>query len=410
MHPTRTGGGDRTRGYHRAPMSKSSKPYRRFRARGGDGQGDGMDALRKLTEAQRQSASEDRPRGAHRAPHPSRRQPAPQSEPVRAQAREDRERHRALVRAGRSWWSWRGLGGWAITRRVAAIALLALVVWFAIGLVVFRSAVSQSNDRIQRDVPPLLASQPKGMLSSPTNILMIGSDARPGETRSRADTIMVMRLDPDSGKIKYLSIPRDFRVYSGPRLGHIKITESYFHGGQSGVIRAVRRLTGLPIHHVVVINFRGFPKLVDDLGGVTVYNATALKDCPYPGGRKVSFPKGDVTLDGADALVFSRVRKCDSDFARAARQQSVLRAIQKKVLSPLSLWRAPWNGAAVVRTLTTDMSTTELAKMGWLQMRLRQEPGDRIILAGESQVIGGQDFVIGLPDEDLRQIHDFVGP
>ena len=250
------------------------------------------------------------------------------------------------------------------------------------------------------------------MLSTPTNILMVGSDARPGETRSRADTIMIMRLDPDSGRIKYLSIPRDFRVYSGPRLGHIKITESFYHGGQRGIIRAVRRLTGLPIHHLMVINFRGFPRLVDDLGGVTVYNPTALTDCPYPGGRTVSFPQGNIDLNGERALMYARVRKgsCVSDFARAARQQAVLSALQKKVLSPLSLWNAPWNGAKVVRTLTTDMGTNDLVKLGWLQMRLKHDKADRIILAGTDQMIGGVDYVIGNPDENLRQIQQFVGP
>lgn len=397
-------------------MSKPSKPYRRFTARGGSGgdgdDGDGLDELRKLTaDARAGAAKAERPHAAPREAHPTRR-PAPGAAERAPRSRDDRVRERALARAGRPWWSLRGLGPRAIARRVALVAVLALCVWLVIGFLTLRSAVNASNDRIQKGVPQLLADQPGGMLSNPTNILMIGSDARPGETRSRADTIMIMRLDPDSGRIKYLSIPRDFRVYSGPRLGHIKITESFYHGGQRGVIRAVRRLTGLPIHHIMVINFRGFPRLVDDLGGVTVDNPTALTDCPYPGGRTVSFPKGELHLNGERALIYSRVRKgsCVSDFARAARQQAVLGALQKKVLSPLSLWNAPWNGAKVVRTLTTDMGTNDLVKLGWLQMRLKRDKADRIILAGTDQMIGGVDYVIGSPDENLRQIQQFAGP
>lgn len=392
-------------------MTQSPKPYRRFRARGSADAG-GIEELRRLTEAERGASSADAPRnGTHRPPvGPTPRgasaAPAPTPPPV-LDPDEVRRRRRALERAGRPWWSFRGLGPAGIVRRGAVVLLVACAVWAVAGYLALRGAVGDSNDRVQRDVPSLLARS-DGMLSSPTDILVVGSDARPGETRSRADTIMVMRLDPDAGRIKYLSIPRDFRVYLGPRLGHEKINASFQYGGQSGIVKAVRRLTGLPIHHIMVVNFRGFPRLVDELGGVTVYNPTALTRCPYPGGRFVSFPKGRISLDGDEALVFARVRKCDTDFQRAARQQALVGALQKKVLSVGSLWKAPWNGAAVVRAITTDMGVDELAKLGWLQARLDQRPDDRIVLSGESQTIGGISYVVGDPTEDLDQIRRFV--
>lgn len=396
-------------------MSQSSKPYRRFRARG-SGDGGGIEELRRLTDAERGAASpvngpvaaRGRVAGSERAPGPSGPPPVHPPPPVSVPPPpDDRARRRALERAGRPWWSFRGLGPWGVARRLALGAALVLVVWAVAGWWTLRSAVGDANDRVQRDVAGQLAD-PGAMLSEPTNILVVGSDARPGETRSRADTILVMRLDPGSGRIKYLSIPRDFRVDLGGRVGPEKINASYYYGGQSGIVRAVRRLTGLPVHHIMVVNFRGFPRLVDELGGVTVTNPTALVDCPYPGGRTVSFPKGRITLQGDDALVFARVRKCDSDFERAARQQALLSALQKKVLSPTSLWKAPWNGAAVVRALTTDMGVGDLAKLGWLQARLDQDPGDRIVLAGTPQDIGGVSYVVGDPTADLEQIRRFV--
>ena len=60
------------------------------------------------------------------------------------------------------------------------------------------------------------------------------------------------------------------------------------------MIRAVKQLTGLPIHHLIVIKFTGFPKMVDALGGVTVTNPTALVNCPYEAGRTVSFAAGQI--------------------------------------------------------------------------------------------------------------------
>jgi len=187
-----------------------------------------------------------------------------------------------------------------------------------------------------------------------------------------------------------------------------KINAAMFFYGQPGIIGAVRRLTGLKINHLIVIRFQGLAKLVDDVGGVTVNNPTALVNCPYPGGP-VSFPKGKVHLDGARALQFVRVRKCDSDLQRAARQQLVISALKGQVVSLGSIYRAPWQAAAIVRAIGTDMGTMDLIELGWLQARLKQDPRDRTVLAGESQTIGGIDYVVGLPDQDEAQLARFVG-
>jgi LCP family protein required for cell wall assembly len=217
-----------------------------------------------------------------------------------------------------------------------------------------------------------------------------------------------MRTDPDSGRIKYLSIPRDFRVTLG-KVGDQKINAAFFFGGQAGMIRAVHRLTGLPIHHLMVINFRGFPKLVNSLGGVTVDNPTPVINCYYEGGQRVTFRRGDVTLNGRQALAYVRVRKCDSDLERSRRQQALIAALKGKVLSFSSLPMAPWRGASVVRAIGTDMGTIDMAKLGWLQSRLKQDPKDRLVLPSTTQTIDGQSFEIGIPDADEQTIRRFVG-
>lgn len=279
--------------------------------------------------------------------------------------------------------------------------------WLAFGYLALRGAVNDSNSRVTASARAALAPQDGGFLTSPTNTLLIGSDARPGKG-GRADTILIMRTDPDSGRIKYLSIPRDFRVEI-PGYGQEKINSAFSIAGQRGIIRAVTRLTGLPIHHIMVINFRGFPRLVNELGGVDVVNPTRLVDCYYENGRSVSFPRGHQRLNGANALAFARVRKCDSDFQRAARQQALVAGIKAEILSFGHLWKAPWQGAALVRTLNTDIGTLDMAKLGWLQGRLEQDPADRIVLAGSTSTIGGQSFVVGDPGQNEPQIARFTG-
>jgi polyisoprenyl-teichoic acid--peptidoglycan teichoic acid transferase len=386
-------------------MSTGAKPYRRFRARGGSASNGDLDALRELNRRPpgragrggSGSAVKAPPRAP--APAPAGRRPPPPPRPPRPP--------RALRREGRPWWSLRGLGpgGWAW--RIGLVLLVALLAWGLAGFLALRGAVSDANAKVTRSARAALSDPPGGLLGTPTNTLIIGSDARRGETRSRADTILIMRTDPDSGRIKYLSIPRDFRVTLG-RLGDQKLNAAFFFGGQAGMIRAVERLTGLPIHHLMVINFRGFPKLVDSLGGVTVNNPTSVVDCYYQAGERVTFRRGDIDLNGERALAFVRVRKCDSDLQRAQRQQALLSGLKGKVLSVGSLYAAPWRGANVVRALTTDIGTIDMMKLGWLQARLAQKPGDRLILPGDTETIGGVSYVIGVPDADEAVIRKFV--
>ena len=384
-------------------MSRTTKPYRRFRARGTaeePGADDGLAELRALTE--REAGEAEAPPGARRrAPDPD--LPAPRP------GRLERQQRRALQREGRSRWSFRGLGPGGWIARIAILFFVLLVAWGVMGYIALNGAVKEANAKITPAARAALDPAPGGMLGTPTNTLILGVDARPGEARSRADTILIMRTDPDSGRIRYLSIPRDWRV-DLPVVGTQKINSAFYFGGQASMINAVKRLTGIPINHIMIVRFTGFPKMVDALGGVTVTNSTALVDCPYEGGRTVSFPAGQLQLNGARALEFARVRKCDGDFQRALRQQAVVAGMKKKVLSPLNVWRAPWRGAAIVRSLATDIGTIDMVKLGWLQGRLKQEKVDRILLTGEPQMIGGVSYVVQTdPDLNEKEIAKFMG-
>lgn len=367
-------------------MPASTKPYRRFRARGG-GTGGGLDELRTLNARPGVAPPPDA------APKPRR---EPRIEVLTARP----------PRRGR--WSLRGIGVWGWVWRLGLLLLMGVGVWATLGFLAVRGAVSDANARIAPAAERVLDEPRGGLLSTTQNTLVIGADGRVGETRSRADTILIMRTDPGDGRIKWLSIPRDFRVEI-PGRGPQKINAAYYYGGQPGIIRAVKRVTGLPIHHLVVVSFRGFPKLVDELGGVTVTNPTRLVRCPYPGGRTVSFPRGEIELNGRRALEYVRVRKCDDDFRRAQRQQAFASALRERIVSVPGLPQAPWRGAAAIRAISTDLGTLDMLKMGWLQMRLDQDPRDRLVLAGTPRYVDGQSFVVGEPDLGERQIARFVG-
>lgn len=343
-----------------------------------------MDALRSLNEVD---------------PSPHRRETPPEPPPLRP---------RRPAPAKRRWWSLRGVGPGGIAARIGALLLATFVIWSLLAYLTLRGATAEANRDISPRARAALADPGGGLLGTAQNTLVLGSDADRDRSGARADTVLIMRTDPDAGSVRYLSIPRDLRV-NMPGIGHVKITEAFAYRGNRGVINAIRDELGIPIHHIMVIDFKGVSKMVDAVGGVTVDNPFELRDCPYPGGRLVSFPRGEIALNGAEALVYVRVRKCDSDVERAQRQQLVVAAIKSKLLTWTGLPVAPWRGARMVRAMGTDFSTTDLAKFGWLQSKLTTGPNDREVLAGSPQTIGGISYYLLDPSAAAPQIRRFAG-
>jgi LCP family protein required for cell wall assembly len=392
-------------------MGAPAKPYRRFRARGTAERDAGLEGLRTLNREPGPAVRPRRTRAqAATAPAADR---APPRTPSRS-SRPSRSTKRALARHGRRWWSLRGLGVLGWTWRIVLLLVVAVLVWGTVGFFALRGAVSEANAKVTENARRALSHPSGGLLGTPQNTLILGSDGGRLREGERADTILIMRTDPDSGRIKYLSIPRDFRFDFADvglaRLGTGKINSAFRYGGQALMIRAVRRLTGLPIHHLIVIHFKGLSRVVDSLGGVTVNNPTPLRHCYYEAGQYVTFPRGRIRLDGSQALAYARVRKCDTDIQRAQRQQALVAGLKGEVLSLGSLWAAPWRGAHVVRALTTDMGTVDIIKLGWLQARLKQAPRDRLVLKGTPQYIGGLAYIVGDPAADEAIVRRFVGP
>jgi polyisoprenyl-teichoic acid--peptidoglycan teichoic acid transferase len=174
------------------------------------------------------------------------------------------------------------------------------------------------------------------------NILLVGTDARPGEDISRTDTIVLAHVDPYTNRVSMLSFPRDLLV-NVPGYGKNKINAAYLIGerkigpgyGPALLKETVGELVGLPIDHFVLINFDGFKTLIDKIDGIYVDLPKALDDPAYPTDDyrtiKVHFDAGRQLLDGDRALIYARTRHADSDFGRNQRQQQVLMAIFDRV-------------------------------------------------------------------------------
>jgi LCP family protein required for cell wall assembly len=316
--------------------------------------------------------------------------------------------------------------GWG--RRIALVLgllVLLLVAWAVTSYLAFRSGVEDANARLDGETRAALAPQDGLLLSTSTTILLLGTDHSAtiegrGDAR-RSDSMMLVRTDPKRGRFAYLSIPRDLKV-DIPGHGENKINAAMQIGGPPLALRTVTAFTGLPVNHVVLVDFDDFKGLIDAVGGITVDVPRPIVsnnfDCPYSSERCKTwegwrFAKGEQEMDGRRALIYSRIRlnrldPAENDITRTERQQRVLQALTRRMTRPTVVARMPWIGDDVARPLSTDLSTWELIQLGWLRFRASSSQTLHCRLGGSPSSIGGQSFIV--PDqENFAVLSMFVG-
>lgn len=247
--------------------------------------------------------------------------------------------------------------------------------WVVLSVLVFLVSALLAGGGVSDEAQEALAPGPPGLLE-PVNVLLLGSDARSDSTAepgsrgqpSRADTILLMRVG--GGRSAKLSIPRD-TLTEIPGRGRDKINAAFAQGGVSLTVTAVQNLLGIRVHHVLLIDFERFPKLIDAMGGVNYTGGcvvSRINGGSRNGGVTLRLKAGKNHLDGRQALALARTRKnsCrpnEDDRARARRQQKIVGAMRSRVLSPAGFARLPAIAWAAPRTLRTDMGGPSLMAM-----------------------------------------------
>lgn len=262
---------------------------------------------------------------------------------------------------------------------------------------------------------------PKGVLPAdsggPQTIAILGSDVRTGGgtlegDKGRSDTTLLLRLDPDSGQIAMLSIPRDLKVEI-PGYGTDKFNAAFSYGGPPLTLKTIKSVTGLDINHVVNVDFQGFAEVVDAIGCVFVDVDRDYFNDNSQGGEEyaaIDIDAGYQKLCGPDALEFARYRHTDTDLARAARQQDLVGEVRNR----LSLKEIIDRRSELIKAFTdntkSDISGSDEA-LRILKLLFESKDANVVEVSFPSTFTmeNGISYVEATPDEIQDAVDQFLG-
>ena len=236
---------------------------------------------------------------------------------------------------------------------------------------------------------PPYAPAPAAALTDTQTVtfLLLGSDKRPGQTYFRTDTIVIAALRPSSGQVTLISIPRDLYVYI-PTVGMDRINTPYeygemYHypgGGKALLEDTILYNLGIRIDHLAIVDFDGFSRIVNTLGGLDVpvfcpYTDWHLIDPSYDPNNADNWSlytvgPGVVHMDGDLALWYARSRQKSSDFDRGRRSQEVLRALYGRALQTGAISKIPELYKDFSSSVITDLGLDTLLQLAPLALHL----------------------------------------
>ncbi|STO09088.1 LCP family protein [Exiguobacterium aurantiacum] len=213
------------------------------------------------------------------------------------------------------------------------------------------------------------------LASNPFTFLVMGSDARVGESvsGSRTDSLQLIEFVPRSRTVQNVSIPRDTytAIPCEPDREGDKITHAFAYGGASCTVGAVEGLTEASVDGQVVITFETFMELIDTVGGVNVTATHSFSEKGF--NQTYEYTEGvSYSMDGDMALAYARHRKSDTDGARSSRQTEVMTAVADKLASPSGWTKIPATYRFMKNEMGLEMNPLQMASVG-LTMLLKPD-------------------------------------
>ncbi len=200
------------------------------------------------------------------------------------------------------------------------------------------------------------------------NVLIIGADHDYDEhskrmAHGRADTLILMHIDPFRESIDLISIPRD-SMAEIPGRGRHKINSAYGFGGEQLAMDTVSELLDVRIDHYISVNLDGLITLVDSVGGIKIDVEKDMHHVDIPANLNINLKKGLQRLSGKQAEGYIRFRSDSlADIARVDRQKKFIKALSSRLASPGALVRLPFSVKAIQSSVSSDLGFWQLMRI-----------------------------------------------
>ena len=224
------------------------------------------------------------------------------------------------------------------------------------------------------------------------NILLLGIDQRPDEQFARTDTMILVTVDPENRTAGMVSLPRDLYI-DIPGYSQSRINKAFFLGEMNGypgggpalAMQTVQHNFDVPVHFYVKVDFDGFAKIVDTLGGVEIDVPYTIDDQTFPDNNYGYDPfyieAGRRHLDAETTLKYVRSRHAPgSDFGRAERQQQVLVALKDKALKLGVLPKVPELWTTMASSVETNLQLVDIRELGDLADEISPQDIQSVVL------------------------------
>ena len=255
------------------------------------------------------------------------------------------------------------------------------------------------------------------------NILLVGVDARPGETKSRSDTIIILTIDGNNNTIKLTSLLRDLYV-SIPDHGNNRINVAWVYGEFDLLRQTIRENFGLDVTEYVEVDLTLLVDLVDQIGGLTL-NVSSEKQknaingvidaynyqFGEPNNDGLITSLGEQQMNGKQVMAYARYRKIDSDFKRSERQREVLELIFDKI-KDMSLIELTKLAAYAVERVDTNLSFNDIVSLIPIMYNMKDASIEQLTLPydGEYQSKTVSGMAVLVPDLAAAQerLEEFI--
>jgi LCP family protein required for cell wall assembly len=277
---------------------------------------------------------------------------------------------------------------------------ISVVVIFFIGLIVILCIALPNSKKISDENQNSAYTQNLLNFGS-KNFLFLGVDEREGfkNFKGRTDTIIILHLGSSGKKDFLISIPRDVRV-NLKDYGWNKINAAYEYGGNEMLNDEILKLTGIAINKYMLVNFDGFKKIIDALGGIRIVVEEPLHD-PKSG---ANFDPGTYLMNGDQALSFARCRSTSKgDLDRADRQKYLVSELLKQKINFTIIFKAPEVIKILNEETKSDFSVIDYISLG-TALLFSNKDIQRITIPTKPANIGGISYLIA----NEKEVRDFL--